>query len=290
MLKKNLLNLFLLITVILLILSVFFSKKKDNLLPLLTNINPDSITKIIIRHNNHESLIRKQTVNGKSYWRFIQPIKVDANGFRLQSLLALINAPVHAHYKISDINPESIGLDKTSNSVQFDGEKIVFGIINPVNHLRYILYKKQIYLIQDVYFPLINSDFSTLVSLKLLPHNSKIKKLALLNQKIVKNANGLWKSSIDLPADTVVNIIQKWKIAQAFGVHRYMRRQSLGKVEVYLESSPTPIIFQVTSIKPWVILARHNLGLEYHLNKGAYNLLINPVKTSSLHTESIKNK
>lgn len=290
MLKKNLLNLFLLITVILLILSVFFSKKKDNLLPLLTNINPDSITKIIIRHNNHESLIRKRTENGKSYWQFTQPIKVGANGFRLQSLLALINAPVHAHYQISDINPEKIGLKKSSNSVQFNGEKIVFGIINPINHLRYILYKQQIYLIQDVYFPLINSDFSTLVSMNLLPHNSKIQKLVLLNQQIEKNASGLWKSSIDLPADTIVNILQKWRIVQAFGVHRYMRRQSLGKIKVYLKSSPSPITFQVTSIKPWVILARHDLGLEYHLNKGAYNLLIKPVKTDIHHTKLIKQK
>jgi len=69
-----------------------------------------------------------------------------------------------------------------------------------------------------------------------------------------------------------------------------MRRQALGKVKVYLESSPTPIVFQVTSIKPWVILARHKLGLEYHLNNGAYKLLIKPVKTDSHQTKSIKQK
>ncbi len=124
--------------------------------------------------------------------------------------------------------------------------------------------------------------------MELLPHNSKIKKLVLPHLTIDKNTRGLWQSTIDLPADTIIRTVQQWKKIQAFGVHQYMQRPSLGKIQIYLESEKTPITFQLSDIHPWVILARPKLKLEYHLDIKAYNLLINPVRKTTINPPKMK--
>lgn len=278
MLKKTLLNLVLFGIVIILIYFVSHTKKENNLLATLTKIKPDTISQIIIQHNKHKSVLIKKYDHGKAIWKFTQPIIIGANSFRIRSLLRLLNAPVQAHYTSSEISLRKIGLKNSPTSIQFNHHLIQFGIINPINHLRYILYNNNVYLIEDVYFPLINSNFSTLVAMELLPHNSDIEKLVLPHLTIDKNSRGLWQSNVDLPADTIIRTVQQWKTFQAFGVHQYMQRASLGKIQVYLKSEKKPITFQISDIRPWVILARPELNLEYHLDIKANNLLINPAQ------------
>ena len=178
---KNTLNLILLAIVIALTAFIYFSEKKNTELERLTNIVPDSISSIIITRKNNTVTLSKQDNN---QWEITQPTLVPANDFRITSLLKLINAPVHNKYSMNEIELNNIGLEATDTGIQFDQQMIYFGVINPITNLRYIRMNDSIYTIEDVYFPLINSHYSTLVSLNLLPSNSQIEKLTLLNQTI----------------------------------------------------------------------------------------------------------
>jgi len=133
-----------------------------------------------------------------------------------------------------------------------------------------------VFTLEDVYFPLINSHFSTLVSLNLIPFNTKIIKLILVNQTISKNNNGLWQSNISITADNIARTIDSWQTTQAFGIHEYLKRDILGNVFVYTDKQQEPISYQITDVDPWLIIARPELGLEYHLNLEAYDQLITP--------------
>ncbi len=277
MLKKNLLNLLLLIIVITLIYLVIHTKPENNRLDTLTHIQPETIKQIIIRHHGHTSKLIKRTEGKQTFWQFTQPINIAANNFRIKALLALLNAPVDAQYKTIKMNLQTIGLAHADTSIEFNQQRIQFGIINPLNGLRYILYHNRVYLIQDVFFPLINSNFSTLVALELLPHNSHIRKLVLPGQRIFKTAKGLWKSTLKQPTDAIINTLQQWQNIQAFGVHQYLPRASQGTIQVFLDTEKKPLIFQITSTRPWVILARPALHLEYHLDKKNSQQLFKPV-------------
>lgn len=272
MLKKNILNLALLIFFVALASIIYLSKNKSNELEKLSNTQAHDIQSITIHHNKNTTRLARQK---DGHWQITQPISIAANNFRVKSVLNLLNAPVHNKYSSTDIDLSKIGLDKPDTTIKLDNETITFGIINPATNLRYIKKGNFVYTIEDVYYPLLSSSFSTLVSLNLLPENSVITKLILKNQTISKNKKDFWQSNIDISADNINKTIDHWQHDQAFGIHEYMKRDSLGEVFVYLKDKP-PVSYMITDTDPWLILARPELGLEYHLDIKAYKNLITP--------------
>lgn len=272
MLKKNILNLALLIFVIALASIIYFSEEKSTELNKLSSTNIADINDITIQHNQNTTRLIKQS---DGHWQITQPVSIAANDFRIRSILKLVNAPVHKQYSTDEINLKKIGLNNPDTTIKFDGEEIAFGITNPATNLRYVKKSGHVYTIKDVYYPLLSSSFGTLVSLKLLPASSEITKLILINQTISKDEDNRWHSNIDISVDNINKTIENWQSAQAFGVHTYMQRKSLGEVFVYLKDQE-PISFIITDTDPWLIIARPEHGLEYHLDIKAYDQLITP--------------
>lgn len=286
MFKANILNLVLFIVVISLASVIYFSEEQSSLLNKLTDENIDDIVSITIQHNKHRTVIQKQaSPAGESQWQITRPVAIAANNFRINSLLKLINAPVHNQYPLSEINAADTGLENPSTSLQLNDYLVEFGITNPATNLRYIKLNNTVYTIEDVYYPLLSSHFGTLVSLSLLPMQSNIEsnmenhieKLILANQTITKNENGLWQSNSNLSADNINKTIDHWKSSQAFGVREYMpREENYGEVFIYFSGDQQPLRYRITDTDPWLIMARPEIGLEYHLDIEAYDRLIAP--------------
>lgn len=273
--KKNILNLLLFIAALSLAAVIYFSEEsKQSELARLSNIEPSTITAISIRHNKNATKISKNN----NQWLITKPVDIDANNFRINSLLELLNAPVHNKYSTSEVNLKSIGLDQAETTISLDDKLITFGITNPATGLRYIKLDNHVYTIEDVFYPLISSNFSTLVSLNLLPATAEITKLILPNQTIQKDNNGFWASNTTITADNINRIIDGWQQQQAFGVHQYYDRSSSNiktpeEVFIYLESQEQPIRYLITDTDPWIILARPEINLEYHLDLKTYDKL-----------------
>jgi hypothetical protein len=274
MYKNNLLNLVLFLVVVALASIIYFSEEQSTELEKISNSKLSAISTIKIQHNQNTTTIIK---SANAHWKITEPVAVDANEFRINSILKLLNAPVHNQYSLDEINTSDTGLAKPLTTIQFNNHTIEFGIINPATNLRYIKFKNTVYTIEDVYYPLLSSHFGTLVSLNLLPADSKIEKLVLANQTIAKDDNGLWQSNSKMSADNINRTLDHWRNDQAFGVHKYMQRgEELGEVFVYLEGQQQPLTYVITDTDPWLILARPEIGLEYHLDIEAYNNLITP--------------
>jgi len=271
--KINILNLVLFVVAISLAFIIYFSEEQSTQLIRLTDIDINNITSINIQHNKNSTIIERQKNN---QWQITDPVAIAANNFRIGSILKLINAPIHNQYSLSEIDINNIGLATSKTTITINDQKITFGIINPATKLRYVKLNDSVYTIEDVYYPLISSHFSTLVSLNLLPANSSIEKLVLIDQTISKDDKGLWQSNIDISADNIIKTINHWQHDQAFGVHSYFEREQLGEVFVYLENQQYPVSFLITDTDPWLVIARPETGLEYHLNAEAYDLLISP--------------
>lgn len=269
--KQLYLNLLLLLIVVVLGGAIYLSDDRPDELARLNSGDSSTISHIVIRHNDNETVITKDAGD----WSIIAPINIAANAFRIETLLRLYNAPVHQHYRRGEISLDDSGLADANTSIRFDDVDIAFGIVNPATGLRYILSGDDIYTIEDVYYPLISSHVSTLVSLDLLPKGSEIEELILLNQTISKDTAGRWQSDITIAPDTVADILQQWRGGQAFAVHAYLQRQQLGEVSIVIRGQE-PIRYIITDTDPWLILARPEIGLEYHLELDDYDRLISP--------------
>ena len=271
--KINILNLVLFIVVISLAFVIYYSEEESIQLDRLTNFDVNDINSINIQHNKDKVTL---TRNDSKQWDITQPVFVAANDFRISSLLKLINAPVHKQYSIDKINLTDTGLSNPTTKISFDDQFITFGTSNPATSLRYVRLNDTVFTIEDVYLPLISSHFGTLVSLNLLPNNSRIEKLVLKNQTISKDEKGLWQSNIEITADNINKTIEHWQSIQAFGVHKYLKREELGEVFIYITGNQEPVTYVITDTDPWLILARPELELEYHLDVEAYKKLIEP--------------
>ena len=239
---------------------------------LLSSLAPAAVNDIRIRHNQRDTVLHKQRDN----WVLTQPLQINANAFRIDTLLKLLTVASQADYDVAGLDLSKYGLDQPATLVRFNDVEIAFGISNPVNGLRYVRIGERMHLIDDSFYPLLSAEIGALVARELLPPDADISKLVLPKMTLSRNADGSWSSDGDAGTDAIRETLDNWKHVQAFGVHNYMQRKSLARIEVYLGDEPEPLRFVVTDTDPWLIIARPALKLEYHFNLEAYDALLRP--------------
>mgnify|MGYP001828489973 FL=1 len=273
--SRTLLNIALFLLVVVLAAYMYISdqqQQKGQESEQLTQLSADEVTQIEIRHNQRHIILQKQNEN----WRMLQPVEIDANGFRIDTILKMLNTVSHAAYPTAGLEPEKYGISENSTAVSFNGTRIDFGIVNPINNYRYVRVADSIHLIDDHFYPLLSSQTGTLVARELLPGDAVIEKLELPGLSLYRDENNLWRSNGDISPDDINETLYHWKHAQAFGVHNYMTRDPISEIKVYLSGNTDPVIFYLTDTDPWLILARPDLDIEYHFNLEFYDRLLNP--------------
>lgn len=280
--SRLLINLLLLLLAIGLGTFLFVDEIDQNGTYKLSNLATESITRISIHHREREAILERQD----QQWRMTKPVDIAANQFRIKTLLNLLGTSSHAQYKTDGLDLEKYGLDQTNTYISFNDFKIVFGMLNPINQLRYVMAGNELHLIDDHYYPLLSSQIGTLIARELLPADANISQLILPELTLSRTATGLWQSSIDLPSDAIVEAIYQWTHKQAFAVHDYVQRESLGEIQVYLENVAAPILFSIADVEPWLIIARPELNIEYHFNLEDYDALLRPGAARPLSDEA----
>jgi hypothetical protein len=176
-------------------------------------------------------------------------------------------------------------LDKPRTTIRFGDDTndtlFEFGSANPINRLRYVKVGDRIHLIDDNFYPLVSSQIGTLISQTLLPGSDTITALRLTDISLVRSDEGKWQvtpENSELSTDAINAVVDEWQHAQAFGVHDYLQREQLGKVSVTTRSNGIgqTVDFVITDIDPWLIIARPELGIEYHFDAEFYDRLLRP--------------
>lgn len=238
----------------------------------LVQLTPDEVSRVEIAHNQRRIELRK---DGER-WRMLHPIDIDANAFRIDTLLNMLDTASHASYPAGTLDLEKYGLSDAATSISFNDETVYFGITNPINDYRYVRSGDSVHLIDDHFYPLLSSQTGTLVARELLGSDAEIERLELPGHTLYRDDNDRWHSDKELGGDAINETLYQWRSGQAFGVHNYMPRKSLGDVSVHLAGRTEPVRFIVTDRDPWLIIARPGLDLEYHFNPEFYDRLLNP--------------
>lgn len=270
MFNKTTVNIIMLITLILLVMFIQLKPNQNEVIALST-VRPEAINNIIL-HRENGNIIFKKTTN---HWHMLEPYKIRAHDFRINNLLSLLTQQAASHYKIQDIELKTYGLQTPRAHIQFNSTHLFFGKANPVNSMRYIQNLDHMYLVHDETYPLIRSQPSSFVSLNLLNEKHKVINIKQINSEHLaqelEKINSIQKVN---NADQIQTQLQNWQFAKAFSVHAYMKRKSLGKIQLTFDNQAA-YEFEISEIQPWLILGRKDLNIEYHLDGSQLSSLLN---------------
>ncbi|CAK0757514.1 conserved hypothetical protein [Gammaproteobacteria bacterium] len=235
--------------------------------PLLAACVPETVTRVIIERAGHATvtLTRVDTT-----WRVEAPFSAPANAYRIRTLLDLCQAPSHSRYPMASVDLAPLGLLPPRAVIHLGGVELRLGSTEPVEGQRYVLFKDTVHLIQDSLYPT-EDDATGFIDPALLPKEARIVALSLpaLPGSAafgVTLTEGRWRLDPprpDLSADVVSTLMEQWRRARALEVRLDAPEEALGTVTLTLEGVTTPLLFDVLSLSPEVVLRRTDLGLRY---------------------------
>ena len=282
--SRTLLNIALFLVVVVLAAYIYTSSKQEQASSEsagLTRLPADDVSRIYIQHNQRKIELNKED----GVWRMLRPINIEANSFRIDTLLKILEAVSHATYPAKGLDLTRFGLHEAGTSISFNDLRIEFGVVNPINNYRDVRTGETVHLIDDHYYPLISSQVGTLVARELIASGAVMEKLVLPEHTLYRDENNIWHSSSEIDPDAINEVIYHWQNSQAFGVHNFMPREPLAEISVFLVGKTEPVRFHVTDNEPWLIIARPDLNLEYHFNLEFYDRLLNPGAITELAEE-----
>jgi len=253
----------------------YYTKNKPPEISRLTSLNIENINQILIPKDNGQDilLVKNKTNNPDKQWRMLKPYNINAHQFRVNTLLGLTQTPVNKFYDISTLKLTDYSFERPRAKIVFNNTQILFGKSNPINARRYILTENKMALLLDQTYPLISAQAATFIDLSVLPGSEPLLEISLPSLSLTKN-NNIWQAKPDagLDKEGLLNIVNQWKQAQAFSVHPYLERKELGTISI--KTAEQSITFIISDDSSWLILARPDMKIEYHLDSSLKEKLL----------------
>ncbi len=264
--RRNLLNLGLLLLVIVLGSIVYFEpgKAPPPQAQRVLGVDADAVARIRIERQDRQAVAM---VRRDGRWWLTRPVTAPVSEYRASSVLRLTRSNSLGHFAAAGRDLALYGLDRPRVTVTFnDDTTLAFGNNTPLDNRRYVLFGKTVHLVTDtVYYQLIGA-YTTFIDNRLLPENSRISALSLPALSLSRQEEH-WQVEPrpdDYSADQATRLTDAWTHASALAVKPYDNTPG-ETIEVQLQHSEEPLRFLLTARAPEVILARPDLGIQYHL-------------------------
>lgn len=275
---RNWLNLALLGGVALLLLVVVYQPglHKAQPLPRITALVPAHITHLRIERDGAAPIALERKAQD---WIMTAPVRMPANAFRVETVLQLAQAESHARLDAATLRLAEFQLDPPRARLWLDDVELAFGAAEPLSGRRYVRVGDSVHLISDtVYFDLIG-EFTAFADSALLAPDSRLTQLDLPAMRLVRLHEGGWMQAPnraqvppepEVSMDMINALLDAWRHARAIQVRPYAapadRSVVLDNVIfIHLEGAEQPLRFDIVSRAPELVLARADLGVEYHL-------------------------
>lgn len=266
--RRNLLNIGLLALVGLLLLLVLYEPgiEKPVAPPTLLSLDKGAITQITIRRDGQQEIELRLEEDGQ--WWMVQPLRHAADPFRIDSLLRIGTINSLGRFNVPPEKLAAYRLENPPVTLILNGETtIAFGDSTPLDQRRYVMVNGQGHLISDtLYYHLIGS-FPTFLRRQLLDEGSGIDALTLPGLTI-QWQEGRWHLEPEpahYSADQVTRLLDGWRLASALEIKPYDGKGG-EPITLTLRDTGHPLELLVTSRQPDLVLARPELGIQYHFD------------------------
>lgn len=237
----------------------------------ITTLKPKDINRISIQTaDDNISLTR---ANGQ--WQIESPIQWLANNITIERILGIASSETDSKLPANDIDLSTIGLQFPKAILTLNDTRIHFGATNRIGERRYLLINSTVFLLPDLHLPFIINGVNGLIDQRLLPRALPLSSLQIGQLKIEKTNSGQWlDSNQSSTPEQIKPLIDNWQTLQVSRIRSFQKKAApLQKIIAGL-SNGNEIEFFLMSIEPEIIIARADIGLQYHFNKNHYYHLL----------------
>ena len=233
----------------------------------ISTLKPQDIEQIRIQTADGSIQLSKSGTN----WQFDSPVQWYANNITIERIVDLVNAETDSRLPASEIDMSTLGLRFPKAILKLNETEFLFGATNNIGERRYLLYGDTVFLLADKYLPFISQGVSGLIDRRLLPRSLSLQSLKLSASTLEKSSELTWRSSNDSINEAQAGqIINQWQTLESTQIKTYQAGQTpIQKIIARLDNSGE-IEFYLLAITPKIIIARPDLGLQYHFNKDHY--------------------
>jgi len=230
----------------------------------ITPLRQAAIHRIHINRPVRDDLVMERRSDGQ--WQLLRAIPLPADEFNVRALTRLVEQQPVRRYPAADMNLAELQLAPPVASVFFNDTAVEFGTLEPIDGLRYVRVGKWVYLIHDNYLQLMEVAYSQFVRRRLFATGDRIAALHLPGINLTRAPQG-WQLEPKraVGTDKLLALIDSWQEATAISVQAAEPGKPSETVKVRLNGNDTPVIFEIVSRKPSLIVARPDFGIQYQL-------------------------
>ncbi|MBT8122055.1 MAG: DUF4340 domain-containing protein [Gammaproteobacteria bacterium] len=266
MARRLLLNLLLAIVVLGLALFIYIDTDKatDDNRAVISNIDPDSVTSIKITRLQGEPL---SFIKRDGQWFIVGETEFRADDFQVGTLLALARSITDRKYPAQTLDLKPMGLLPPLVNISFDDVRFGIGTTEPIDRNRYVMHDTTVYLVPDRFQHLLNARYTNFIDRRLLPPGAVVTAIELPGLSLQRDSDNHWQLQPDdktVDADAIRTLVSSWENARALYVRAASGYQG-ETLRIHLDGVDEPLEFALHRDYKDIILARPDLGIQYHL-------------------------
>jgi hypothetical protein len=242
----------------------------------ITSLKPQDIYSVIIESADNKLVLRKSS----NQWGFEKPIQWPANNTSLERLISIVTSESNTRLSAEQIDLSKFGLQLPKAILTLDDTRVLFGATNNIGERRYIMIGSTVYLLPDLHLHFINQGISGLIDRRLLPGSVPLKSLGLAKFNLSKNSDGTWQ--VDMLTDTLAEqlktLANNWQALEAGNIKNFDKTGTAEQKIVAGLQDGSNIEFFIMSTRPEIVIARPDLGVQYHFSEKQYYDLLSIAK------------
>jgi len=284
--KRALLNLVLAMLALALVLVVIYRPGLEPEAlpqPLVRDLTPDEVVSITVIREPREQLTFTRQAN--RWYLFTGEHELPAAEFQVNALLRLLQTTTDSHYPAASLDLVQLGLEPAQATVTFNEQEIRFGATEALQQRRYVQVDDSVHLIADKYQHLANAEPTNFVARELLVERGAISRLELPGMTLSQPEGAHWQldpADDSAGADALQQLVDSWQNASALYVTGHDGTETTEQVTIHTLGQTQPLVLQVVSHAPDLVLARADWGVKYHLASGLEGSLFALPKTETL--------
>lgn len=220
----------------------------------------------------HKKVVTRIIKSGDT-WSIQTPLAVEADEFRIYSILSILSAADNSYYEIDKADYKKFSLDTPLATLTLNQQKFLFGSTSSVNNKRYVLANNKLFLIDDTIYPLVTSGVKNIMSRKLFSSNVNLTKIRFNDINIYKNDKQSWESDNQkVSSDDLKKFVDNWKYIQSYAVTNAATPYSGTSIFFTIDNNKTTeLLIQKTGVNTTVINPK--LGISYQFDSSAFESL-----------------